>query len=150
MFYNHLANKAKGDGIDRIAVGAVIFDEQSRILILVRPSHEFMGGLEELPSGKLDGDEDIHTALLREVKEESNLNITEVLSYVGHFDYKSKSGKQTRQYTFAVKTKTCDNVRLTEHDSFKWQTVAEALANPKISHNVKHCIQVATFNHNRV
>ena len=46
-----------------------------------------MGGLVELPSGTVDQNESLTDALFREVKEEISLNITNVESSLGSFDY---------------------------------------------------------------
>ena len=57
--------------------------------------------------------------MIREVKEETNLDRREILEYLGHFDYLSKSGKKVRQLNFLVGVDDRD-IRLTEHDCFVW------------------------------
>ena len=39
-----------------------------------------------------------------------------------------------------------ENVVLEEHDAYKWQTASEAMANPKITQEVKKCIEIYGFN----
>ncbi len=58
----------------KVAV-AVIMDSQQRILITQRPLHVSQGGLWEFPGGKLEAGETGLTALIREIKEEVNLEI---------------------------------------------------------------------------
>lgn len=61
----------------KVAV-AVIYDELNRILITQRAAHKSCGGLWEFPGGKLEDNETPEAALIREVKEEVDL---EVLRY---------------------------------------------------------------------
>ena len=59
----------------RVAV-AVIVDEQQRILITRRPLHApHGGGMWEFPGGKLEQNETPIAALIREIKEEVDLDV---------------------------------------------------------------------------
>lgn len=58
----------------KVAV-AIITDEQQRILITQRPYHVPHGGCWEFPGGKLENNESMETALIREIKEEVNLDV---------------------------------------------------------------------------
>ena len=139
--YNYLLEKGKKEGIKKNVVGAIIINEDEKILIMTRKSEDFMGGIDELPSGNMEAGENIITALAREVKEETNCDMKEILCYVDSFDYKSGSGKNTRQYNFVIKVKQTDNIILTEHDAYLWQTAEEIVDNPKITNEVKEIIK---------
>ena len=139
--YNYLLEKAKEEKIEKNVVGAVIINNQGEILIMSRKLDDFMGGIDELPSGNMEIGEDIPTALAREVKEETNCELNEILYYINSFDYKSGSGKNARQYNFAIKVNETDNIVLTEHDSYSWQTVEEIINNSKITTEVKRTIK---------
>ncbi len=139
--FDYLLEKAKEEKIEKNVVGSVIVNRQGKILIMSRKSGDFMGGIDELPSGNMEIGEDIPTALAREVKEETNCELNEILYYIDSFDYKSGSGKNARQYNFAIKVKETDNIVLTEHESYSWQTVEEIINNPKITHEVKNTIK---------
>jgi len=149
-FYNFLVEEAKTEGIELFCVGAVIDDdsddEDCAFLLLKRPVVSYMGGIWELPSGKVEDGEGLEEALLREVKEETGLDVDEVICYVGHFDYESKKSKRVRQFNFAVDIENCAKVVLSEHDEFKWMSLEEALAHGKISNNVKKCLRITEFN----
>jgi len=119
IFYENLKKVAQEDGINRYVVGAVI-QRDLFILLLKRPKEDFMGGIYELPSGKVEDDEALDMALYREVEEETSLRIREIKRYLGHFDYESKSGKKTRQFNFAVTVGEPLEVKLQEHDDFAW------------------------------
>jgi 8-oxo-dGTP diphosphatase len=112
------------DGIVQLVVGAVIADDE-KILLLKRPCDDFMGGIWELPSGKVDPGERLDLALAREVKEETGLDVAEISAYLGHFDYASGSGKPGRQFNFAVEAMATGPVLLAEHDDFRWAAIDE-------------------------
>ena len=118
-FYENLIKKAQGSRINRYVVGAVI-ERNSAILLLERPKDDFMGGIYELPSGRVEDGESLDVALYREVDEETSLKIREIKRYLGHFDYDSKSGKKTRQFNFAVTVREPLEIRLQEHENYAW------------------------------
>lgn len=139
--YAYLLEQAKRDGIEKNVVGAIIINEEGKILIMSRKSDDFMGGIDELPSGNMEPGEDIITALAREVKEETNCDLKEIVCYIDSFDYKSGSGKNARQYNFVIKVEKTDNIILTEHDAYLWQTVEEIIDNTNITCEVKKTIK---------
>jgi 8-oxo-dGTP diphosphatase len=101
------------------AVKAVIFSDNNVLLLKkTDPLHRIQW---ELPGGKLEEGEDYHTALIREVKEETGLNIT-IGTHLGNwkFDHPEKlvSGPAF------LCTPTTQSVTLShEHDDFKWVPV---------------------------
>lgn len=145
-FYDLLIEKGKEEGILKNVVGAVVFNEKNEVLILSRKEDDFMGGIDELPSGNMENGEKIYDALVREVKEETNLDIKNVISYINSFDYISGSGKKARQYNFAVTVKSTADIKLTEHDSFKWLSIEEARNSTKITDEVKFVLEIYYFN----
>ncbi len=74
-------------------VAAVIYAARStsQILIAKRPDHLHQGGLWEFPGGKLDQGETPRQALVRELQEELDINVTsaEPLMQLSH-DYTDK------------------------------------------------------------
>lgn len=114
-----LTRTAADDGIAKTVVGAVITSSDGRVLLLRREAGDFLEGLWELPSGGVDPGENLIDALEREVAEETGLDVTGIDRYLGHFDYRSKSGKQTRQFNFAAAV-AGGPIRLTEHDAHEW------------------------------
>jgi 8-oxo-dGTP diphosphatase len=119
MNYSHLTESAKKMGISRFVVAAVI-SSKSKVLLLERPKSDFMGGIYELPSGKVEDGESLNEALHREVLEETGIRIAEIENYLGYFDYESKSGKQTRQFNFSILAQDPIKVILQEHDEYAW------------------------------
>lgn len=145
-FYDLLIEKAKEDGIVKNVVGGIVLNQNKEILVMTRKSADFMGGIDELPSGNMEADENIYNSLSREVKEETGLDIENVISYINSFDYISGSGKKARQFNFVVSVKSTDSLVLTEHDSYKWLTIEEARSNPKITEEVKFTLEIYYFN----
>lgn len=145
-FYEILIEKGKEEGIIKNVVGAIIVSENNEVLIMSRKEDDFMGGIDELPSGNMESGETIYETLIREVKEETNLDIEKVTSYINSFDYVSGSGKKARQFNFAVTVKSTDTIKLTEHDSYKWLSIDEARKNAKITDEVKFALEIYYFN----
>lgn len=56
------------------AVGLLV--EKEKLLVLKRPEEGLLGGLYELPGGKLEGHEDAAEALVREFQEETGLKVS--------------------------------------------------------------------------
>lgn len=115
-----LIDAADADGVTKHVVGAVISNAGGKVLLLHRVAEDYLGGLWELPSGGVEAGETLVEALHREVAEETGLTITAIGTYIGHFDYLSKSGKKTRQFNFTATTYERDTVKLTEHDAHLW------------------------------
>ncbi|GAA0400873.1 NUDIX hydrolase [Streptomyces luteireticuli] len=119
-----LARAAERDGIAKTVVGAVIADGDGKVLLLRRSADDYLGGLWELPSGGVDDGEDLAEALRREVAEETGLMVSAVGDYLGYFDYRSGSGRATRQFNFTVAV-TGEAIKLTEHDAHRWADSAQ-------------------------
>ena len=145
-FYNYLINKAQKDGVQKIVVGGIVLNQRREILVVTRKPDDFLGGIDELPSGHLENNETILQGMQREIKEETGLDILRIESYLDYFDYLSNSGKKTRQFNFVIIPTDCSQVVLTEHDAYKWQTPLQAIANTKITDEVKNCIQIFNAN----
>lgn len=124
--FESLVKLAESDGIQQLVVGAVIQD-YGHVLILKRPTTDFMGGIWELPSGKVEAGETLDEAIRREVLEETGLTVMAVSRYLGSFDYESGSGKRSRQYNFAVDVEKPEPVKLSEHDAYVWAGVSDDL-----------------------
>src|SRR5690554_771201 len=73
-------------------IAAVIRDAQERILIAKRPEHVHQGGLWEFPGGKLEPDEGRLDGLVRELREELGITVTEARPMLDiRHDYPDKS-----------------------------------------------------------
>jgi len=78
----------------RKTVGSVIVNQKSsEYLLLKRADEEYLAGLWELPSGKVEESESLTEALIREVKEETGLTIHNKPHFIDTFEYRSQNIK---------------------------------------------------------
>ncbi|UQS22869.1 NUDIX domain-containing protein [Amycolatopsis thermalba] len=131
-----LTAEAEADGVQQLVVGAVVQHDE-KVLLLQRPEDDFMGGIFELPSGKVEAGEQLDAALIREVKEETGLDVSRIADYLGSFDYTSGSGKKSRQFNFAVDVTAPEPILLQEHDAYQWTSLAEE---PPVTDAVKEVL----------
>jgi len=78
---------------DKIVIGAIIFDKKSsgsrKVLLLKRAAHEeYYPNIFEIPGGNVeDTDATIRDAVIREVLEETGLDVKEITAAVRPFNY---------------------------------------------------------------
>ncbi|MFI0421220.1 NUDIX domain-containing protein [Spongiactinospora sp. 9N601] len=122
-----LIDDAGRDGIDKLVVGAVVHSG-GQVLILRRTTGDFMGGIEELPSGGVEPGEDLLEALGRELAEEIGWRhpLTIDPGFAAGFDYTSGSGRAARQLTFAVPAPDRAVTLSGEHTAHRWIDPADA------------------------
>ncbi|MBB5912789.1 8-oxo-dGTP diphosphatase [Nocardia transvalensis] len=138
---DRLTAEAANDGIQQLVVGAVV-RHCGKVLLLQRPEDDFMGGIWELPSGKVEAGETLDRALIREVTEETGLDVTVVGAYLGSFDYRSGSGKPSRQFNFAVDVDAPEPVQLQEHDAYAWTALTDDPPVTDAVRQILHAYQV--------
>lgn len=115
-----------------LTVKAVILNNEEKTLILKRPEDEKTGaGKYDLAGGDMEAGEKIIDALMREVKEETGLEV-EIGPVVHMFDFekKNKDGEQLngKGIRFLAFCKN-DDVKLDEkeHSGFEWLEIDEAI-----------------------
>jgi 8-oxo-dGTP diphosphatase len=71
-----------------VVVACALVDADGRVLIAKRPAHKDMAGLWEFPGGKVVEDEPPEEALIRELREELGINVTQAclapLTFASH------------------------------------------------------------------
>ena len=107
-----------------------------------------MSWIYELPSGKLEYNEDLKAGITRELREETNLEIREFLKYLGSFDYLSRSKKRTRQFNFLIGVENPASITLSEHDSYVWITRKD-LEHYNLTKEIKEIFLKLFFNESR-
>lgn len=138
--FKELESSAKKDHVEKIVVGAIITNDKGEVFIARRKLDDFMGGYFEIPGGNAEVGETIYDTLVRETKEETNLDIKKVVSYVNYFDYVSDSGKKSRQFNFVVEVESTDNIILTEHDYYEWLDINDLEKLNEMSDEVKEVL----------
>jgi 8-oxo-dGTP diphosphatase len=110
-----------------LAVKAVIFDEQGRCLLIRRSDRcrHFVGQW-EWPGGKVDAGEDFATAVVREAKEETSLDV-EITGLAGATQFDMPADESIGRRAIGV-VLLCMETRVLsgevhlseEHDDFAW------------------------------
>ena len=118
--YSGIEKQARSEGIKKHAVCAVIFKEGKVLLVKRSLEDKIRAGEWELPGGKVEPKEGFREALIRETKEETNLNVTDVERYVGHADA-TIQGNKFRLYMFVAKADDSQVIlRPREHENYEW------------------------------
>ena len=140
---NELAirDKASKDGITHISTGAAVVKD-SKILLVRRSIDDFLGGYYELPGGGVDEGETIEQAVMREVKEETGLVSSKVITTFKGFDYTTFKKPKVRQINLLIEVKPGKVKLSTEHDAFLWAK-SDDLDNIKITDSMVECIKDA-------
>ncbi|HVJ48436.1 (deoxy)nucleoside triphosphate pyrophosphohydrolase [Desulfitobacterium sp.] len=108
-----------------IEVSAAIIKKGEAILIAQRGRNKSQGLMWEFPGGKLEANETAEKSLVREIKEELNIDI-EVGERFGENIYEYPSGK-IKLIAFYAQWKSGD-LKLFEHEKIKWVKVNELKA----------------------
>lgn len=116
-----LLRRAVEDEIERKIVKLLI-KKGDTILMLKRASNDSFPDLYELPGGELEENEDIFTGGSRELYEETNLSIQELLLEPEIIDFISKSNnKKCRVYVLKISIEN-EDIKLNpkEHSEYRW------------------------------
>ena len=108
--------------IQKIGVTACIFHERKVLVLKRSPKEKFLPGYWEMPGGKVEFGEDINEAVVREVKEETNLDVRVIEPYSA-FSYVSDDGnRHTVDIQYLVEpVGNIDNLEITDaHEEARW------------------------------
>ena len=110
--------KKMGDSMKKkIRVVAAAIEKDGKFLCAQRPAGKSLAGLWEFPGGKIEKDETAKNALLREIKEELNIDI-EIIDFVNIAEYEYDFGIVEMQTYIA--NIISGNLELIEHDNLLW------------------------------
>ncbi|MCF0106704.1 MAG: (deoxy)nucleoside triphosphate pyrophosphohydrolase [Holdemanella sp.] len=103
-------------------VAAIIKNSENKILIAQRNLHKAQGGLWEFPGGKVEANESLEEAIIREIKEELKMDII----FNGYFDetvfhYPDKSIKLIALNCTMIGT----TYSILEHEQIAWVDSSE-------------------------
>jgi 8-oxo-dGTP pyrophosphatase MutT (NUDIX family) len=113
-------------------VCCLIFDDQNRLLLLRRHSEDLGGGLWATPGGRQEPDEDPLVTAMREVKEETGLDLKEV-TYLGAHELHMPHGVVHMQtFRSTVKGDELIVVDPEEHEAHQWFAITDLLTAEKL------------------
>ena len=114
--------------VQKIILGGVIVKDNKVLVIQRSADEEAYPNLWEIPSGKKEPFEKSEDAVVREVKEETGLDV-EVVMPISVFEFKVEKPDEIRdatQINFLVKLKGDQEVKISnEHQDFAWITKEE-------------------------
>jgi ADP-ribose pyrophosphatase YjhB (NUDIX family) len=125
----------------QLAVSGAIFRDGK--ILLVRRSRSPAKGFYSFPGGRVEFGESLHTALHREVDEETGLRI-EILGLAGWREVLpgSASGEHYLIMSFAARWTAREPVLNDEHDDFKW-LAPDTLGDLKVTGGLQEVIEAA-------
>ena len=125
----------------QLAVSAAIFREGK--VLLVRRARSPGKGFYSLPGGRVEFGESLHTALHREVDEETAIKI-DIVGLAGWREVLPSAGGGGHYLimSFAARWKALEPVLNHEHDDFKW-LAPDALGDLKVTGGLHEVIQAA-------
>lgn len=113
-----------------IAVGAFIFSPSSSLLLIRRALTEpAFPGIWEVPGGGVEAppeDATLLDAVVREVKEETGLTVTNIIRCYGWIEFAGRTGRLFRKWNFEVEVAEPRLVVVDPREHDKWCWVEEA------------------------
>lgn len=132
------------DGFNpKFEVVSCFVEHNGEILLLHRQNHKPQGDTWGVPAGKIDVNEKISDAILREIKEETGFEISSSkISYYGKV-YVRYPTYDFVYHTFYTKlsVKLIAQINLQEHKEFRWESPKNALNLPLIQ-DLDSCIKI--------
>jgi len=119
----------------KVAVHGLIKKNDKYLVIQRSANDDYMPSFWDIPGGTIEFGEKIEDALIREVTEETGLNIA-TSKILFCFGYISETIPDRHQFTLVYE---CDflsgevKLDLQEHDEYRWVTLAEMKDLPKIA-----------------
>jgi len=136
-----IRKQAAADDVTHFATGIAVLQD-SRLLVVRRVADDdFLAGEWELPGGGVDPGETIEQGAIRELQEETNLAVDQMLGSFEGFDYTTPTKPKVRQINFKVSVRP-GTIKLTEHDRYRWITSAE-IAALKTTPTMEKCLRNA-------
>ena len=137
----NIRKQAQSDGITHISTGVAVV-KGDKILVVRRVAHDdTLAGEWELPGGGVDSNETIEQGAMRELLEETGLEVDKIIGTFDGFDYATSKKPKVRQVNFKVTVRSGD-VRLSEHDMYKWIT-ADDIPGLKTNSVMQACLERA-------
>lgn len=136
-----IRKQTQSDSITHISTGIAVVKD-NKILVVRRAMHDdTLAGEWELPGGGVDAGETIEEGAIRELHEETGLEVDKILGTFEGFDYTTSKKPRVRQINFKVSVRPGD-IKLSEHDMYKWIT-ADDIPGLKTNSIMQGCLNRA-------
>lgn len=103
------------------AVGIALINSEKQVLIAQRPKHKEMADKWEFPGGKIESGESPKECIIREIKEELDVDI-DPYEYIGSETFPYKEYQVTLQL-YSGKIVGNETITLHEHQAIEWVNV---------------------------
>ena len=133
----------------KLVSAGLIVDKEGKILIARRANTEPLSGWYEFPGGKLEKDETAPQSLVRELKEELNIN-SKIINHFADTIYKYETGK-IKLFCYWIQTDNPKNTfKKNVHDNLVW-VFPNDLKNYKIlPADIDICLKINLFYSNNL
>lgn len=133
---------AEIDGVTHFATGVAVVQDGT-VLVVRRVPEDTLGGEWELPGGGVDTGETIEQGAIRELREETGLEVDKVLGTFEGFDYTTPRKPKVRQINFMVTVKSgAIQLEPTEHDEYRWIASSD-IPSLEATAEMQQCLQEA-------
>jgi 8-oxo-dGTP diphosphatase len=113
-------------------VSCMVFDERGRLLLLKRHHEDLAGQMWAAPGGSQEPNEAPITTILREVKEETGLDLNDI-EYLGtHEIYMPHGAARKKTYVSRVSSFQRITINPLEHEEYKWFSLDELIKHENI------------------
>lgn len=129
------------DEVTHFATGIAVLQDGKLLVVRRVADDDYLPGAWELPGGGVDEGETIEQGAIRELQDETNLDVDKVLGTFKGFDYTTPTKPRVRQINFRVSVKP-GSIQLTEHDTHRWITVNE-IPELKVDSVMENCLKEA-------
>jgi 8-oxo-dGTP diphosphatase len=118
---SRLEQEALRDRIEARVVGGVVCRNGLTLILIRSKDHPFLPGCGDIAGGYALPDESLLDALQRETREETGLDVTRVIRFLGTFDYRSARGLLARQFNFEIELSGSKILLMPEeHSEYTW------------------------------
>ncbi|AYF75436.1 NUDIX hydrolase [Nocardia yunnanensis] len=120
-----LERRASADAV-ALRVGVVVAHNDA-VLMLEHEEHAEGRSPLHLPGTVVRSGESLAGAVVRAVREETGLDVVDIVRHLGSFDYLSAAGKPVRREHFVAEVATTGPVRVTNYADYRWVPLAGEL-----------------------
>jgi 8-oxo-dGTP diphosphatase len=103
-------------------VAVIIYNDENQFLMARKKAGKNLAGFWEFPGGKVEKEEDELVAIKREIKEELNLELKDIIF---SFEYQYQEKDQLIEFKFYRAKIDCGKMVLKDHDEIVWMNGSE-------------------------